>query len=195
MERLEFMEAMFFKKRHNLKLEDFDSYVEEDLNKAKNKAKELFGVDDMFVNEFNPIIVSTPLPATDTVEPICVYGKDRMRYDLAKFTALYFSKDVIFHYNCVIDHKTGANFNDKLVEIPYVKIKTLNTSSKFAQIDNVKHHVFEIELVLDNLDNIVIPLRILLVDDSTPLDEYLISKDILELASNLKGFLRTKLPR
>lgn len=193
MERQNFMGTFFFKKRHDLNFEDFDQFVEEDLKKAKDKAKKLLGVDAMFVNEFNPIIVSTPLPTTKTIEPIYIYGEDRMRYDLAQFAALYFSKDVMFYYKSVIDHKTGANFNDKVVEIPYKRIKTINTSSRFAQVNNLNHHIFEIEIVLDCLDNIVIPLRILLVDETTPKDEYLISNNILEIASNLKSFLRTKL--
>lgn len=195
MNRQKFMETFFFKKRHNLSLENFDAFAQEDLSKVTERAKELLGVDDSYINEFNPIIVSTPIVATDTVEPVFIYGEDRLRYDLAQFAALFFSKNVLFHYSCIIDHKTSASFNDKIVEIPYLKIKTIETSSRFTNIDKVKHHVFEIKLVLDELDDIIIPFRILLVDSTTPKEEYLISKESLELASKLKSFLRTKLLR
>jgi len=193
MERRDFMAEFFLRKKNTLNPSDFDAFVLQDINKSTTRAKTLLGVDDFFVNEFNPIVVSTPAAATKTVEPYLVYGEDKLRYDLADFNALFFGKNFMFSHSCTIDHKTGALFNDRTVEIPYSKIKTIETSSRFDLIDKMEHHIFEVKIILDNLDDIIIPLRILLVDAKTDQDEYLIPKGLLELSSNLKAFLRTKM--
>lgn len=193
MERKDFMRKFFFSRSSKLNSSDFDAFVLEDVNKATLKAKQLLGIDDFFINEYNPIIVSTPAEARAKIEPVLVYGKDKVRYDLANFSALFFNKEFLFHYTCLIDHKSGAILNDKVVEIPYAKIKTIETVSKFTLIDRVEHHVFEIIIVLEDLENIVIPLRVLVVDQKTTKEDYIISKDLLNLSANLKGFLRSKI--
>lgn len=192
MERQDFMKAFFFK-RKKADPAIFDDFALEDLNTTITRAKTILGVDDFFINEFSPIIVTTPAPATKTFEPVLVYGDDKLRFDLANFNALFFSENFLFYFVCMIDHKTGASFNDKSIEIPYSKIKTIETSSRFQIIDKIEHHVFEIKIVLDNLDDIVLPLRILLVDSKTEKEDYLIPEDLVELSSSLKAFLRYKI--
>lgn len=193
MERQSFMETFFFKKRHNLTFEEFDEYVAHDLEKATARAKQLLGVKNDAVNAFNPIIVSTPAKTTETVAPILLYGHDFIRYDLANFMGLFFGEDLMFYCTCTIDHKTSSSFNDRTIEIPYSKVITIETSSRFAYIDNHEHHVFEIKIVLNDLDDIVIPLRIMLVDANTNKEDYLVPKELLDLASDFRAFLRTKI--
>lgn len=193
MERQSFMAEFFLKKRSRLDPADFDKFVLEDLNKATTRAKQLLGVDDFFINEYNPVVVSMPVETTETLEPILIYGKDKLRYDLANFSAVFFNEKFLFHYSCIIDHKTGASLNDKTHEIPYSKIKTIETSSRFTFIDKIEHHVFEIKILFDDLEDISIPLRVLLVDAKTPKDEYLLSKELLDLSTSLKAFLRNKI--
>lgn len=193
MERQKFMAEFFLKKRNELDPADFDAFVLEDLNKATTRAKRLLGVDDLFVNAHNPVIVAIPVATTETMEPIFVYNKDKLRYDLANFSALFFGEKFLFHYSCLIDHKTGASLNDKTLEIPYSKIKTIETSSRFAFIDKMEHHIFEIKILFNDLETIVIPLRILLVDIKTPKEDYLIPQELLDLSASLKAFLRTKI--
>lgn len=193
MDRKEFMKDFIFNTRSKLNPEDFDAFVQEDLAKAATRAKLLLGVDDYFINEFNPIFISVPAPATNSVSPVFVYGQDKLRYDLASFFAVFFGKDYLFYYSCLIDHKSGSGFNDKTIEIPYGKIESLETSSRFTMINEVEHHLFEVKIILDGLDNIVIPLRALIVDEKTTADDYLIAKELLDLSASLKGFLRNKM--
>lgn len=193
MEREKFMKDFFYNKNSKLSVEEFDAFVLEDLQKANLRAKRLLGVEDSFANSFNPIAITTPALANGQVAAVFVYAEEKLRYDLAQHFTLLFGDRILFYYSCVIDHKTGSAFNDRAVEIPYSKIKTIETISKFTYIDKVEHHVFQITIAVDELENIVLPLRILMVDEDTPKEDYLLSPEIVEISSNLKKFLRTKL--
>lgn len=193
MSREKFMKKFFFKKQSDKSMTQFDAFVLEDLDKAQVRAKLLLGVDEKFVNEFSPIVVSTPAVADDLFEPVLVYGEDRVRYDIANFDALFFGKDMVFYYSCVIDHKTGASLNDTLIELPYSKVLSLETSSRFEEINGQNHHVFELGLVVSENESLTIPLRLLLVNDKTKEEDYLIQKDLLEMSADLKTFLRKKI--
>lgn len=193
MKRKEFMNEFFHsRRRRNLSISDFDAYVLEDINKATTNAKTILGVDDFVVNEFSPVLVSTPAANSDILEPVIVFSEDKMRYDIANFNALFFGSKFLFHYSCMIDHKTGASFNHHTVEVPYSEIKAIETSSRFELIEEIEHHVFDITLILDNYE-LVVPLRTLLVDIKTEKKEYLIPKDLLDLMTSLKAFLRKKI--
>ncbi len=193
MDRKKFMKKFFFKNQNEKSIAKFDEFVLDDFEKAQVRAKLLLGIDEQFVNEFNPIVVSTPAVADDLFEPILVYGEDRIRYDIANFDALFFGKDTLFYYSCVIDHKTGASLNDTLVELPYSKVLSLETYSRFEEINGQNHHVFELGIVVSENESINLTLRLLLVDDKTKEGDYLIQKDLLEVSSDLKAFLRTKI--
>lgn len=193
MDRKKFMKKFFFKKQNDKSIGQFDGYVLEDLQKAQNRAKLLLGVEEHLVNEFNPIVISTPAVSDEFFEPVLIYGEDRIRFDVADFDAIYFGKDLLFYYSCVIDHKTGASFNDTLIEVPYSKISSIETASTFETINSNKHHVFELGLSISENESINIPLRLLLVDDETAEEDFLVPRELLEMSTDLKEFLRGKI--
>ncbi|NLN50674.1 MAG: hypothetical protein GX149_03505 [Acholeplasmataceae bacterium] len=193
MARKKFMRRFFHRKNHRLKIEDFDTYILEDLKKANQRAKLLLGVEDAEVNAFPPLLLTTPIEERKGIKPILVYGEDKLRYDLANFNAVYFGKHSLFCYSTMIDHKTGSSYNDRAMELSYIQIQSIETSIEFKKINKTELHIFKLKLVLSELKSIVIPLRVMLIDIKTPKEDYLLDPELLNLATNLKSFLREKL--
>ncbi len=193
MKREKFMKKFFKRNKVKKMVDRFDEYVKSDLIEATQRGKILLGIDPDNIFAHPSLVYSMPAIVNKKIRSTLVYGKDRVRFDLSHFNALYFDEETLYYYQTYIDHKISGGFNDVAIELPYREIKALETSLKFVKIGGVPHNLFELKFKLNNLDDIVVPLKVMAFDHKTPNEDYLIDKDLLDVVTKLKQFLRTKL--
>lgn len=168
-------------------INSFDQYVNIDIIDATKRGKLLLGLDESKIFSHPSLVYSIP-----AVKSKININKDRVRFDVSHFNALYFGQDYLYYYNTHIDHAIKGSYNDIALELPYKQIKALETSIKFVKINKLPHYVFELTLKLEGLNDIKIPLKMMLFDPKTAVEDYLIDQNLLNIVSELKKFLRTK---
>lgn len=184
----------FFRKGKGEKLiKAYDNYVKEDIIAATNRGKLLLGLDDDVRFSHPSLVYSMPAVLNKRSAAKLILNKDRVRFDLAHFNALYFDKDTLYYYNTYIDHRLPGNYNDVALELPYKQIKALETSLMFVKVNGRPHHVYELVLKLDGLKDINIPLKMMAYDSKTKADAYLLEENTVQIVKELKAFLRSKM--
>ncbi len=193
MKRLMFMRRAFANKRLGRRQKRYDAFIIDDLKMATEQAKVFLGVTDEAVNAFNPIAYTVPAEKSDKVNPVLIYGKDKIRYDLASFHVFLFGEETLYYYNALLNHKTRSIFNEKSVELPYIQIQNIETISTFKRIYNIDYHVFQLNLAITEQKDLPLPLRVAMINKRTTKKEFEIDEDLIALSTNLKSFLREKM--
>lgn len=186
--RKKFMRKFFRRGKSKRRVDIYDKYVKDDILAATKRGKLLLGLDDEALLAHPSLVYALP-----ALKAKLVFNKDRVRFDLSHFHTLYFDEETLYYYNTIINHKIKGNHSDTALELPYKQIKAIETSLKFVKINNRPHHVFELVLRLDSLNNINVPLKMLAYDSKTPKEAYLIDQELLDMVSSLKQFLRAKM--
>ncbi len=192
MNREKFMRK-FFKNTKKSLLDDFDLYIQKDMEKAFDRAKDFLGVLDEEISAHVPIATNAPEALNRDLKSKFVYHDNKIRFDVGRYYTLMFGEKLMHFYTSIINHETGEIYNDLGVSIPYNRVKTVQTSLLFKHKLKRNHHVFELRLAIDGMKDINLILRNIVVDNETPDAQYGLDVKLKEISEDLLYFLREKI--
>lgn len=192
MNREKFMRK-FFKSTKKSLLDDFDLYIQKDMENAFERAKDFLALQDEDILAHTPIATNAPEALNRDLKSKFVYHDNKIRFDVGRYYTLMFGEDLMHFYTSIINHETGEIYNDLGVSIPYNRIKTIQTSLLFKHKLKRNHHVYELRLAVDGMKDINFILRNIVVDNETPDAQFTLGVQLKEVTEDLLYFLRNKI--
>lgn len=192
MNRNKFMNK-FFKKRSSSLIEDFDLYINADMQNAFDKAKDFLGLHDEDMMAHTPIATNAPEALNRDMKSKFVYHDNKIRFDVGRYYTLIFGDKLMYFYTAIINHETGEIYNDLGVSVPYNRIKAVQTSLLFKNRLKRNHHVYELRLAVDGMKDINLILKNTVVDSETPDAHYQLDDRLKDVTESLLNFLRKKI--
>ncbi len=192
MNRQKFMRK-FFKSTKKSLINDFDLYVEKDMENAFERAKDFLALQDSDISAHTPIATNAPEALNRDLKSKFIYHENKIRFDVGRYYSLMFGEDLMYFYTSIINHETGEIYNDLAVNIPYNRIKTIQTSLLFKHKLKRNHHVYELRIMIEGMDDINLILRNIVVDNETPDAQFNLDTKLKDVTEDLLFFLRNKI--
>lgn len=192
MNRQKFMRK-FFKSTKKSLLDDFDLYIQKDMENAFERAKDFLALENEDISAHRPIATNAPEALNRDLKSKFIYHENKIRFDVGRYYTLMFGDNLMHFYTSIINHETGEIYNDLGVSVPYSRIKTIQTSLLFKHKLKRNHHVYELRIAVDGMKDINLVLRNIVVDNETPDAQFVIGDKLKEVSEDLLFFLRDRL--
>ena len=159
--RVKFTKSFFSKIKSKAKGQ-IDVLVENDYFEAVKRAKILLGISEKDYHQQILITVPDSFSNKDDVKyhlEVKKEGENKLYFDQAYVTILFYGLKSLFIYQANIDHRSGFIAHDRAEEFNYKDIVSIETSLKYDNDDHPKYSVLNAELVLSNHATFILHLR------------------------------------
>ncbi len=169
-----------------------DVLIKKDYFEAQKRAKSLLGINEK--DYYQQVLITVPDSFSNRDEvkyhlEVEKDGENKLYFDQAYVTILYYGKETLFIYQCNIDHRSGYIGHDRAQEFNYFDVISVETSIKFDNDTRPKYSVLNAELTLSNNQKFLIHLRNQRLD-SQPLEQPLLSEKEQNVLQMLKERIR-----
>lgn len=139
-----------------------DVLIKKDYFDAEQRAKMLLGITEKDYHQQILITVPDSFTNKDDVKyhlEVTKDGPNKLYFDQAYVTILFYGTDALFIYQANIDHRSGYIGHDRAQEFKYEDVITVETVIKYDDDTHPKYSVLNAELTLSNNQKFLIHLR------------------------------------
>lgn len=182
----------FFRRLKSKAKGKIDILIKKDYFEAEKRAKTLLGITEKDYQQQILITVPDSFSNQENVKyhlEVQKDGPNKLYFNQAYVTVLFYGKKSLYIYQCNIDHRSGLIGYDRAQEFNYFDVISVETTVKYDNESKPKYSVLNAELTLSNNQKFLIHLRNQRIHDQLP-DQPLISEKEQKVLQMLKDRIR-----
>ncbi len=160
----------FFRRIKSRAKGQIDILIKKDYYEAEKRAKTLLGITERDYQQ--QVLITVPDSFTNKNDvryhlEVEKEGNNKLYFDQAYVTILFYSLKSLYIYQCNIDHRTGFIGHDRAQEFNYFDVVSVETEIKYDRDDRPKYSILNAALTLSNDQKFLIRLRNQRLNDQT----------------------------
>eukprot|EP01156_Anaeramoeba_ignava_P021860 Anaeramoba_ignava/c19853_g1_i1.p1 GENE.c19853_g1_i1~~c19853_g1_i1.p1 ORF type:complete len:457 (+),score=64.67 c19853_g1_i1:1085-2455(+) len=182
----------FFRSLQSKAKGQIDVLINKDYFEIQKRAKTLLSISEKDYHQQILITVPDSFTNKDDVKyhlEITKDGDNKLYFDQAYVTVLYYGMTSLYIYQCNVDHRSGYIGHDRAQEFKYADVISVETTIKYDNEAHPKYSVLNAELTLINNQKFLIHLRNQRLTDQSA-GQPLLSKTEQNVLQKLKDRIR-----